>query len=139
MAARAQLVEEIIRPALDRGHAVVSDRYLLANLVYQGHAGGLDLDTIRQIGQVATQGILPDLVFVLDMPPRAAASRIDRQLDRMESQGEAFQARLRSGFLAEAARDPQRIVLIDAGREIAQVQADIRGAARRVFDRLPNR
>lgn len=139
MAARAQLVEEIIRPALDRGHAVVSDRYLLANLVYQGHAGGLDLDTIRQIGQVATQGILPDLVFVLDMPPRAAASRIDRQLDRMESQGEAFQARLRSGFLAEAARDPQRIVLIDAGREIAQVQADIRGAARHVFDRLPNR
>jgi dTMP kinase len=135
MAARAQLVEDFVRPALERGQTVVSDRYVLANLVYQGYAGGLDLETIRQIGQVATQGIRPELVFVLDMPPAAAARRIDRQFDRMESQGDAFQARLRAGFLAEAARDPQRIVVIDAGRPVEAVQADIRAAAQVVLDR----
>lgn len=135
MAARAQLVAEVIRPALAAGKTVLSDRYLLANLVYQGHAGGLDVETIRNIGQVATGGILPDLVFVLDMPPQTAAERIDRPLDRMESQGDHYQARLRHGFLAEAARDPQRLVVIDAARDIAAVQADIRAAAEAVLGR----
>ena len=135
MAARAQLVDEVIRPALERGQTVVSDRYLLANIVYQGHAGGLDVDTIRQIGRVATGELMPDLVFVLDMPPEAAAGRIQRQADRMESQGPAYQARLRQGFLAEAARDPARIVVVDAAREIDAVQADIRAAASRALQR----
>lgn len=135
MAARAQLVEEVVRPALECGQTVVSDRYVLSNLVYQGYAGGVDLETIRQIGQVATHGIRPELVFVLDMPPAAAAGRIDRQLDRMESQGDAFQSRLRAGFLAEAARDPRRIVVIDAARAVEAVQADIRAAAQAVLDR----
>ncbi len=133
MAARAQLVEEVIRPALAAGKTVVSDRYLLANVVYQGHAGGLDVETIGRIGQVATDGIMPDLVFVLDMPPQAAAQRIDRQLDRMECQGDQFQARLRQGFLAEAAKDPNRILVIDAARAIQTVQADIRAAAKAVL------
>ncbi len=135
MAARAQMVAEVIRPALEQGQTVVSDRYLLANVVYQGHAGGLDVDVIWRIGQVATAGILPDLVFVLDMPPQAAAARIDRQLDRMETQGPEYQARLRQGFLVEAAKDPQRTVVIDATRDIDAVQADIRAAAGRVLQR----
>lgn len=135
MAARAQLVEDIIRPALERGQTVVSDRYVLANLVYQGYAGGLDVETIRSIGQVATSGVRPELVFVLDMPPAAAAGRIDRPLDRMESQGNAFQTRLRDGFLAEAARDPQRVVVIDAARPVDAVQTDIRAAAQVVLER----
>jgi dTMP kinase len=135
MAARAQLVEEVIRPALAEGKIVVSDRYLLANVVYQGHAGGLDVETIWRIGEVATGGLMPDLVFVLDMPPQTAAARIDRQLDRMESQGEGYQARLRQGFLAEAAKDQKRIVVIDAARAVEAVQADIRAAARAVLDR----
>ncbi len=134
MAARAQLAEAIIRPALAAGKTVVSDRYLLANVVYQGHAGGLDVPTIWRIGEAATAGLMPDLVFVLDMPPQAAAGRIDRALDRMESRGMEFQSRLRQGFLAEAARDPQRIVVIDAARDIETVQADIRAAAGRVLD-----
>ena len=133
MAARAQLVEEVVRPALELGKTVVSDRYLLANAVYQGHAGGLDVETIWQIGVVATSGLMPDLVFVLDMPPKTAAGRIERALDRMESQGDEFQTRLRQGFLAEAAKDPKRIVVIDAARQIDAVQADIRAAARRVL------
>ena len=133
MSARAQLVEEVIRPALARKQVVVSDRYLLANVVYQGHAGGLDVETIWRIGEVATQGLKPDLVFVLDMPPERAAARIERPLDHMETRGEAYQARLRQGFLAEAAKDPEHIRVIDATRAIDVVQADIRAAAQHVL------
>ena len=133
MAARAQLVEEVIRPALAAGKTVVSDRFLLANAVYQGHAGGLDVADIWRVGRVATGGLMPEMMFLLDMPPRAASGRIDRQLDRMENQGAEFQARLRQGFLAEAAADPERIVVVDAARPIEAVQRDIRGAADRVL------
>ena len=132
MAARAQLVDEVIRPALAAGKTVVSDRYLLANVVYQGHAGGLDAESIRLVGAVATGGCQPDLTIVLDMPPEAAALRIARARDRMEQQGEAFERAVRAGFLAEAARQPERIVVIDANRPIEQVQADIRSAASKV-------
>jgi dTMP kinase len=134
MAARAQLVEEVIRPALEQGKTVVTDRYLLANVVYQGHAGGLDVDTLWEVGRVATGGLMPDLTIVLDMPATSAAARIDRQLDRMEQQGAAFHARVREGFLAEAARRPGRNVVIDAARPVDQVQADIRAAARKFLE-----
>jgi dTMP kinase len=133
MAARAQLVDEVIRPALTRGQVVVSDRYLLANIVYQGYAGGLDVEEIRRIGRVATLGIMPEMVFVLDMSPESAAGRIARGRDRMESQGAPYQERLRQGFLAEAAQDPNHVVVIDAAREVDAVQADIRAAAARAL------
>ena len=126
MAARAQLVEEVIRPALEQGKTVVSDRYLLANVVYQGHAGGLDVKTLWEVGRVATGGLVPDLSIVLEIPPREAASRLRRELDRMEQQGDAFHARVRQGFLDEAKRQPERIVVANAARSIEQVQADIR-------------
>jgi dTMP kinase len=129
MAARAQLVDEVIRPALAAGKCVVSDRYLLANIVYQGHAGGLDLEAIRQVGAVAVDGILPDAVFLLDMSPTAADSRLRRTLDRMERQGADFRERLRTGFLAEESRDESRIRRIDADRPVETVQAEIRGIA----------
>ena len=76
MAARAQLVDEVIRPALDANQVVVCDRYLMANIVYQGYAGGLDPAEIRAVGQVATNGLMPDCVFVLDMPPAVAQAPI---------------------------------------------------------------
>ncbi|MCI0334138.1 MAG: dTMP kinase [Planctomycetes bacterium] len=125
MAARAQLVDDVIRPALKAGKTVVSDRYLLANVVYQGHAGGLDPAAIWQVGHVATEGVEPDCVFVLDMPPEAADRRLNRPLDRIERQGDEYRSRLRAGFLAEAASSNGRIQVVDADREIAQVQADI--------------
>src|SRR5262249_2493041 len=131
MAARAQLVEQTIRPALERGETVVCDRFLLANVVYQGHAGGLDPDELWRIGEMATGGLEPDLTFVLDLSPDAAAKRLNRQLDRMESQGDEFRRRLRDGFRTEAARRPDKIVLIDASRPIDAVQAEIRQAAER--------
>ena len=125
MAARAQLVEEVIRPALAAGKTVVSDRFLLANVVYQGHAGGLDVGALWRIGEVATGGLKPDMTFLLDMPPEAATQRIGRELDRMESFGHEYRDRLRDGFLAEAARRPEEIVVIDAARPIDAVHAEI--------------
>jgi dTMP kinase len=129
MASRAQLVEEVIRPALAAGKTIVSDRYLLANLVYQGHAGGLDLEAIRQVGAVAVDGVRPDAVFVLDMDPAAADARMQRSLDRMERQGNGFREQLRTGFLVEAARNAREIHVIDADRAMDVVQTEIRQIA----------
>jgi dTMP kinase len=129
MAARAQMVEEIIRPALETGRVVVSDRYLLSNVVYQGHAGGLDVGMLWQLGENATAGVLPDLTFVLDLEIAEADSRLKRQLDRMEQKGADFRQRLRQGFLAEAERPERRITLISAAGTVEAVQARIRDAA----------
>lgn len=131
MAARAQLVEQVIRPAIAAGKTVVSDRYLLANVVYQGHAGGLDVASLWQVGRVATGGLEPDLTFVLDLDDARAAQRLARPLDRMERQGDAFRAALRAGYQAEAAANPSRIVVLDASRSVDEVQADLRRAIER--------
>lgn len=133
MAARAQMVTETIAPALSAGKTVVCDRFLLANVVYQGHAGGLDPQKIWEIGRIATGGLQPDLTFVLDMPESEAVSRLTRELDRMEQQGDAFRSAVRRGFLQEAARSPDKIAVIDAGRSIEMVHADIRTTAQRVL------
>jgi dTMP kinase len=133
MAARAQLVEEVIRPALAAGKIVVSDRFLLSNVVYQGHAGGLDPDEVWRIGRSATDGLEPTLTLLFDMPPEAATDRIRRAPDRMEQQGKEFRERLRAGYLTEAARNPNRIVVIDAARTIDDVQAAIRTTVEKVL------
>jgi dTMP kinase len=129
MASRAQLVDQVIRPALTQGRVVVCDRFLLANVVYQGYAGGLDVDDLWRVGAVAIGGVQPDLTCVLDMPVQAAARRIHREPDRMESRGLQFMERVRQGFLAEAARRPD-VVVVNADRDIASIQAEIREIAR---------
>lgn len=132
-ASRAQLMEEVICPGIAAGKLVVCDRFLLATVVYQGHAGGLEVDDIRETGRVATAGHAPDLTFVLDMPAALAAERIDREMDRMESQGLEYLERVRQGYLTEAKRDPTRLVVIDADRAIDEVQQDIQDAAARIL------
>jgi dTMP kinase len=129
MACRAQLTASVIEPALARGEIVISDRYLLANVVYQGYAGGLDIDELWRIGKTATRGVQPTLTFVLDLSPEAAARRMNRPLDRMEQQSQEFKQKLRAGFLAEALRKPDDIVVIDADRPIDEIQAEIRELA----------
>ena len=133
MAARAQMVDEIIRPALEAGRTVVSDRFLLANIVYQGHAGGLDVEAIRQVGAVAVDGLQPDCTFLLDMDPAVALSRVGRPLDRVESRGAVYRDRLRAGFLAEAARMGPSVHHIDANRPVDAIQAEIRGIAEAIL------
>lgn len=114
MAARAQLVAEVVRPSLERGSWVVSDRYLLANVVYQGHAGGLEPDVVRSVGAIATGGLAPDLTLLLDVDLATAARRLARPLDRLERRGDDYRSRVRAGYLAEARTDPGRIVVVDA-------------------------
>jgi dTMP kinase len=133
MAARAQLVEEVIRPALAADNMVVSDRFLLANIVYQGYAGGVDIAEIRAVGQVATGGIMPDCVFLLDMPPHQARLRMGSELDRIEQRGGDYRKRLREGFLAEAAVMGSSVHVIDAHRPIEEIQLELREIAGRVI------
>jgi dTMP kinase len=133
MAARAQMVDQTIRPALAAGKTVVSDRYLLANVVYQGYGGGLDVDALWEVGRMATADLLPDMTIVLDVSPETAARRLARQRDRMELQGDAFHARVREGFLAEARRQPDRIVVVSAEGPIDAVQVEIRQHVARIL------
>ena len=130
MASRAQLVEQVIRPALDAGKIVISDRYLLANVVYQAHAGGLDP---ADVGQVAVAGIMPRLVFLLDMPAELAARRIQRAPDRMEAQGLEYLEQVRQGFLFEARQRQGEIVVLDANREPEAIHADVMREVERVI------
>jgi dTMP kinase len=125
MAARAQLVEEVIRPALRGGHWVLSDRFLLANVVYQAHAGGLAVDDVWTVGQIATGGLQPARTIVLDMPAEEASQRIRRASDRMEAQGLDYLDRVRQGFLSEARLRPDGIVVVDAARSPEAVHTDV--------------
>lgn len=125
MASRAQLIAEIIRPALAAGQAVVSDRFLLANVVYQGHAGGLDVEQLWRVGLFASGGLFPDLTLVLDMPAEAALARLRGPADRVESRDFHYHARVRQGFLDEAQRRPEHVRVIDATLPIEVVHARI--------------
>jgi dTMP kinase len=137
MASRAQLVAEVIRPALKAGHVVVCDRFSLANVVYQGHAGGLDVNRLWDIADFATGGVNPDLTLVLDLPPDVAATRRNRPADRMERRGPEYHVRVREGFLAEARRRPDRIRVVDAGGTVEAVQALIRTEVAHVLEAHP--
>ncbi len=131
MASRAELVEEVIAPALAAGKTVISDRYLLSNIVYQGSAGGLMEEEIAMVGLVATAGLLPDLTIVLDIAPADASARIGAPRDRIEDRPLFYHERVRAGYVAAAhaqmacAGDPAAaapvypapIVLVEAGTD----------------------
>jgi len=126
MASRAQLVHEVIRPGLAAGQVVVSDRFTLANVVYQGHAGGLPVERLWQVGDLATGGLEPDHTFVLDLPIDLAATRRGRTADRLESRPEDYHERVRQGFLVEACRRPERVTVINATADADAVQLGLR-------------
>jgi dTMP kinase len=134
MASRAQLLAEIIRPALEEGSIVVSDRFLLANVVYQGHAGGLDPLQLWEAGRLSTDGVEPDLTLVLDLPVSLAKSRRVRTPDRMESRNDAYHERVRNGFLLEARARPERIIVLDASAAVDTVHERIVQEVRRVLE-----
>jgi dTMP kinase len=133
MASRAQLIAEVIRPALEASRDVVSDRFLLANVVYQGYAGGLDPEELWWVGRFSMSGLEPDLTIVLDLDPSAAGARRARPADRIEGRGDDYQARVREGFLAEARRQPDRIRVIDATGPVETVHRAIRGEVSRLL------
>lgn len=125
MAARAQLVEEVIRPALEAGKTVLSDRFVLANIAYQGYGGKLDIEEVRKVSWVATGQLLPDLTIVLDLDVETMASRLTGPADYMERQGAEFFNRVRQGFLTESAKDPDRLFVVDASRSVEEIHATI--------------
>ena len=133
MASRAQLVEEVIRPALGAGKVVVSDRYLLANVVYQGEAGGLPVEEIWRVGLAATGGLLPDLTLLIDIPPDLARLRVGGPRDRMEDRTEASRARVRAGFLRAAETYPKPIVVVDGSQDVEAVAGRLRSEVARAL------
>ncbi|MDB5311125.1 MAG: tmk [Gemmataceae bacterium] len=133
MASRAQLVEEVIRPALDRGEVVISDRFLLANVVYQGHAGGMNPKDLWAIGRVATGGLEPDLTLVFDADLDVAFARRNRDADRMEDRDREFHARVQTGFRFEAGMRPGPYQIVDATPDLAAVQQAVRHKVARLL------
>lgn len=138
MASRAQLVSEQLRPALAECAFVITDRYLLANVVYQGSAGGLDPDAIWQVGDVATGGLAPDLTIILDMPVEVAATRIVGSRDRLESRGDDYFRQVRQGFLDQCHRASPKSIVVDATQSVEAIHQQIKAAVSVSFDLVAN-
>jgi dTMP kinase len=113
-AARAELVERVIRPALERGSVVVCDRYLDSSLAYQGIARGLGVEEVLELNLRATGGLLPDRTFLLDGDPDALDARLGAERDRLEREGDDFRLTVARAYRELAARFPERIVVLDA-------------------------
>lgn len=131
---RAQHLAQVVRPALANGRHVVSDRSVYSTLAYQGYGRGLPVDEVRRINEWAIGTTWPDLVILLDADEAVLAARMQgRELDRFERAGDDFHQRVRSGFLAMAAADPDHWIVIDAAKDQQSIAGAIRAAVR---DRL---
>ena len=135
-AARADLTERVIRPALDRGHIVIADRFYDSTTAYQGAGRGIaDSDWLRAFHRYVTAGLSPDVTYLLDISPQDAALRAGArgEADRMEASGEAFYARVAQSYAQLAALHPERVVVVEGAREREEVEREI---ARDVRSRL---
>ena len=121
IADKAQHVAEIVGPALERGETVVSDRFTASTSAYQGYGRGLDLAGLDAMMRFATHGIEPDLTVLLDVPWSVARIRLGDQMDRIEGAGADFHTRVRDGYLAMAAADPGRWVVVDADGTVDEI------------------
>src|SRR3954451_24621299 len=128
-AARAELVARVIRPALEEGRVVVSDRFLDSSLAYQGVARGLGVVEVRQINDFAVRGLTPDITFLLQIEPERAATRAG-QLDRFEDEGDSLQNAVFEAYAELAEADPSRWRILDADRPSADVHNDVLEAVR---------
>jgi len=128
-AARAQLVDAVIRPALDDGAHVVADRFIDSSLAYQGVARGLGVEPVLDVNRFATGGLFPDRTVLLRLGGDEASRRRDAEPDRIEAEGDGFQAQVARGFEDLAARFPERIVEVDASGSPDEVLRRVRKAA----------
>ncbi len=143
LADRAQHVHEKLRPALARGEIVISDRYCDSTTAYQGYGRGFDLALITELNRLASGGVMPDLTVVLDCPVETGLARTrersrndQHRPDRFEGEHVEFHRKVREGFLTLARAEPGRFVVIDSGRALAAVTADVQ---RTVLDWLERR
>ncbi|MFP3975970.1 MAG: dTMP kinase [Dehalococcoidia bacterium] len=124
-ASRAQLVEEVIRPALKEDYIVVSDRYLQSTVAYQGYGRGLDIRVVETVNEVATRGLSPDLIILLDLDVEKGLQRKGEAIatDRFEREDVAFHSRVRQGYLEMARSEPEKWVIIDADEPKAAIHS----------------
>jgi len=137
-AARAQIVEEVIRPSLEKGLIVISDRYADSTLAYQGYGHGLDLETLKLILHFATGGLKPDLTLLLDVDVEEGLKRWrigGGEWNRLDAQQLAFHQRVRQGYLKMAAEEPARWRVINARQKPPQVQADIQAVLTEIISK----
>jgi dTMP kinase len=128
-AARAELVARVIRPALDRGAVVVSDRFLDSSLAYQGGARGLGVDEVARVNAWAIGGLVPDLTVLLDVPVDEAASR-GGDIDRFEGEGASLQESVRAEYDLLAEADPARWRRVDGDRAVGEVHSEVLAVVR---------
>lgn len=126
-AARAELVTEVIQPALDRGCVVITERYSDSTWVYQGYAGGVSLSSIEQVNDIATGGLEPDLTLIFDITaPLIIEKRFEgKKKDKIESRSEDYHQKVREGYRELAKRFPHRAVIIDAGADVLEVESQV--------------
>ena len=125
MASRCEMIETTIRPALEHGKTVVSDRFLLANVVYQSIGGDVSAEQLWEMGRWANGGLQPDLTLLLDMPATAAMKRLDGPADRMESRGLQYMESVRQAFLQQLPSASGRTAVINADQDAIAVTAEM--------------
>ena len=125
LADRAQHIDTIIKPAVERGEIVLCDRHTDSTVAYQGYGRGVDLDEIKMLNNIATSGVKPDLTFIFDIDIETAQARVGKEKDRMESAGVEFFQRVRQGYLEIAKSEPKRVKLIDGTRPIEDIYKEI--------------
>ena len=121
MAARAQLVEEVVIPALKKGKIVLCDRFLDSTVAYQGYGNGIDVAAIKKIGRFATQDIQPDITFFFDIDVQKGLARIKRKKDRIERRAVSYHNKVCKGYAAIARSEPRRVKLIDASQSKEEI------------------
>ena len=137
-AARAQHVQEVIRPALERGKVILCDRYTDSTLAYQGYGRGLSLDHLDAVNRIATGGLPPDFTILLDLPPEIGLARKDHETlgDSIGKESLEFHQRVRAGYLELAQREPKRMVVVDASLPKDHVTQAAWQHLQRFLDRL---
>jgi len=134
-ASRCQLVRQVIRPALARGQTVVSGRYVLSSLAYQGYGRGLALELIERLNRLATGGLEPDLTFWIELPPQVGLARLSLAPDRMERSGLDFYRRVAAGY-RELARQSAKVIRLDGERSQSELARQVAAEVRRLSRQL---
>jgi dTMP kinase len=134
MAARAQLVEEVIIPALKDGKVILCDRFLDSTVAYQGYGNGINIAKIKRIGAFATQGYAPDLTFLFDLDVHEGLARINRPKDRIENRNIDYHNRVKKGYLAIAKLEPSRVKVINATKSKDEIQSIVKKHLNRLLN-----
>ena len=132
LADRAAHVQNVVRPALARGEMVLCDRHADSTVVYQGHGRGMDLDELRTLNALATEGLVPDLTLLFDLPADQGLARLNDH-DRLDREPLEFHQRVRQGFLDEAAREPDRWITMDARQDVETLDSLVWAEVQRRF------